>query len=442
VTVLEGLQGNVVTGYGTTRALYLFARVGDTEAARHWLASAGPRITTYKGWSQHRSRTTLNAAFTYDGLVKLGVPQLRIEHLKAFREGMSARRQLLGDPLKGERDTWEEGLRDNHMLLVLTARKRSALTRAQESLRDEIAAHDAFTIVAECDAQRLDHGAEHFGFKDGFSQPSIARVAGSGPRRGEGTLTRWGHWRRLALGEFVLGYRDEGGLFAPAPLGPLGDDATFMVVRKLEQKVAAFRDYIEQTAARVNLDEALLRAKMVGRWDNGSALARYPRKPGPPAGKDPKASRFHYAIDPKGLRCPVGAHVRRANPRDSLGWQGRLTQRHRIIRRGMPYGPELAAAAGSEDDGERRGLMFVCHQADIERQFEFIQRQWLADGDALRLGSASDPLVATGGRRQMVIAGHPPAVLEGIPAFVQTLGGAYYLLPGAAGLQAISAGAC
>lgn len=438
--VLEGLQGNVVVGYRTDHALYLFTSVREPEAARQWLGSACRRITTYNGWAEQPLPPTLNAAFTYSGLIALGVPELRIKHLKAFREGMSKRRTRLGDPAPGEHDTWERGLGDNHMLLVLTARHQSELQRAGEQLRRELEA-GGLDVVAECEAHRLPEGREHFGFQDGFSQPAVAHVAGGGPRVGEGTLTKWRYWRRLALGEFVLGYRDEGGLFAPAPLGPLGDNATFMVVRKLAQRVAEFRGYIERTAADLNRDPAWLRAKMVGRWDNGSALARYPDRPGPPAVENPKASRFRYGIDPKGLSCPRGAHVRRANPRDSLGWQGRPTQRHRIIRRGMSYGPPLDPDAAAGPDAPR-GLMFVCYQSDIERQFEFIQQQWLADGDALRLGSDADPVVAPEDQRQMVIPGRPPVVLKGIPAFVTTRGGAYYLLPGAAGLRAIAAGSC
>src|SRR5204863_5391553 len=97
VKVLEGLQGNVLSGYGTDHALYLFTRVRDAEAARRWLDAERLGITTYRGWEEQRSETTLNAAFTYRGLIKLGVPALRIEHLSVFREGMRKRHILLGD---------------------------------------------------------------------------------------------------------------------------------------------------------------------------------------------------------------------------------------------------------------------------------------------------------------------------------------------------------
>lgn len=441
LTVLDGLQGNVLGGYGTPTALYLFARVRDRKAALGWLDAERVRITTYRGWEEQRSETTLNAAFTYDGLTHLGVKELRIHHLAAFREGMHARHLQLGDVGASHVVNWQPELREHDMLLILTARDGERLDVAAKKLRTGIADNEGFEIVTEQPASALPGGGEHFGFSDGFSQPAIAGVPGSGPRKGEGTLTKWGYWRRLALGEFVLGYRDEGGLLPPAPLGPLGDDSTFMVVLKLAQDVFAFRRYVGDTAARVTRSPQWLRAKMVGRWDNGSALARYPHEPGPPASRDRYASRFRYGDDSEGLHCPRGAHIRRANPRDSHRWQGRMTQRHRIIRRGMSYGQPLPPGAAS-DDGQERGLMFVSYQANIERQFEFIQQRWLADGNALQLGSDPDPLVGEEDAREMVIPGEPPVYLSGIPSFVRMRGGAYYLLPGTAGLRALTAGSC
>ena len=175
-----------------------------------------------------------------------------------------------------------------------------------------------------------------------------------------------------------------------------------------------------------------------------------------------EANDFGYGSDAAGERCPLGAHVRRANPRDSARWQGRLTVRHRIIRRGMPYGPflpvenlgrklsehqEHALANTEAEDTRPRGLMFVCYQADIERQFELIQRRWLGDGNSLGVGSDRDPLLAPGLKPdesgQMIIpggAGEAPRFLTGIEQFVKTRGGGYYLLPGLPGLRALSEG--
>jgi Dyp-type peroxidase family len=439
MTALAGLQGNVLVSYGASHALYAFASVTDAGAARAWLADRIARVTTHRGWQAERSPITFNVAFGHGGLLALGVPAIRVRHLEAFRTGMAARAQLLGDVGPSAPERWEGGLRDSHLLVVLTAPENERLLHARAELCDSLAG-GGLELVHEQTAHALPEGREHFGFQDGFSQPAVAGA--SAPRVGEGTLTRWRRWRRLALGEFVLGYRAEGGRPPAAPLGPLGDEATFMVVRKLAQDVAAFRRYTIAAAVRAGREPEWVAAKMVGRWQNGSSLARYPAAPGPPAGEDPKASRFRYGEDPAGHACPLGSHVRRANPRDSLGWQGRLTQRHRIIRRGVGYGPPLERGS-TTDDGVARGLMFVAYQGAIERQFEFIQSQWLGDGNALRLGEERDPLLAcTGSSGEMLIQGRPPVFLTGIPRFVTTRGGGYYLLPGIAGLRALAAGSC
>ncbi len=440
MTTLEGLQGNVLAGYGTPHASYLFATVADAAAGRGWLADRLDRITTYRGWDRAPSAVTFNVGFTHSGLLALGVPAVRVAHLEAFRAGMAARAEQLGDAGPSAPRHWQPGLRDSDLVIVMTTRENELLVRAGSELRDSLT-HGGLVVAHTQDAHRLPDSREHFGFEDGFSQPAVAGAA-TGPRVGEGTLTRWRRWRELALGEFVLGNRDEGGGLSPAPLGPLGDDATFMVVRKLAQDVAAFRRFTASAAERLGVEASWLAAKMVGRWQNGSSLARHPDAPGPPAAKDPNASRFRYGEDPDGHACPLGSHVRRAYPRDSLGWEGRLTQRHRIIRRGMGFGPPLADDT-TVDDGSERGLMFIAYQAEIERQFEFIQSQWLGDGNALRLGDDRDPLVAgMESRGEMVVQGRPPIFLTGLPGFVTTLGGDYFLLPGIAGLRALATGTC
>jgi len=413
--------------------------VTEARVARRWLASRIGRVTTYGSFQAARPASTFNLAFGHDGLLALGVPPIRLAHLEAFRQGMAARADALGDVGPSAPARWELGAGDSHALLVLTAAERESLADAASELRDSLP-EGGLTLSHEQHAYSAPEGREHFGFQDGFSQPAVPGA--SAPRIGEGTLTLWRRWRRLALGEFVLGHRDEGGRVPAAPLGPLGDDATFMVVRKLAQDVGAFRSYVAEAAERLHREPAWVAAKMLGRWQNGSSLARYPQAPGPPASQDPNASRFRYGEDPHGYACPLGAHVRRANPRDSLGYQGRLTQRHRIIRRGMSYGAPLPAGI-SVDDGVARGLMFVAYQGAIERQFEFIQGQWLGDGNPLRLGDDRDPILAAeGSNGQMIIQGRPPVFLAGIPRFVTTCGGGYYLLPGIAGLRALADGAC
>ncbi len=448
---LDGVQGDVLVRYRKKHARYLFVNVRRSVQARAWIAKvvAEGGFTTSGSYDNESPAATSNIAFSYGGLVKLGVPEVRISHLTAFKEGMTKRAQSLGDLRESDPKRWEDGLRGSDMLLVLTAQEERWAEEAERRLREMLTDCRGIEVIRTVACATLPKRGEHFGFRDGFSEPSIEGVK-SGPRRGEGVLTRWGGWRRLRLGEFVLGYRDEGGLYPPAPLGPLGDAATFMVVRKLEQEVMLFRTYTDEMGKRVRRNADWVQARMVGRWRSGTSLEINPLVPESRPKQEHRDSEhvhpndFRYADDPYGRRCPLGAHVRRAFPRDSLGWQGRLTERHRIIRRGMPYGPALPLDA-KVDDAQKRGLMFVCYQSSIERQFEFIQQRWLGDGDAFKLGAERDPLTSPGeGKGQMIVIGPEShkSFLAGIPSFVKTRGGGYYLLPGLRGLQALADGSC
>ena len=130
--------------------------------------------------------------------------------------------------------------------------------------------------------------------------------------------------------------------------------------------------------------------------------------------------------------------MRRTNPRDALGWEGRLTARHRILRRGMPYGPALPE--GAPDDGAARGLLFVCLQASISRQFEIVQTQWCNDGNAFGLGREADPISGPPGRElRHIIEGEPPRVAAPLRSYVECRGGEYLVVPAISALRALPA---
>ena len=167
-----------------------------------------------------------------------------------------------------------------------------------------------------------------------------------------------------------------------------------MVWRKLHQDVALFRHVLREAAAalRRTATRRSSRPRSSGAGRNGTPLVALARRPASRTStpRPPGANDFRYAgDDPDGRRCPLGAHIRRSNPRDALGFDGLLSFRHRMIRRGMPYGPPLPAEA-TEDDARDRGLVFVCFNASISRQFEGVQAQWLNDGNIFRLGHDSD----------------------------------------------------
>ena len=195
--------------------------------------------------------------------------------------------------------------------------------------------------------------------------------------------------RPLKAGEIILGYPDETGELPPMPTPDvLGRNGTYVVFRKLHTKVAAYRQYLRAKAANRE-QEARLGAKMVGRWQSGAPLALSPEHDDPELGSDPRRNNdFLYGDDPRGFKCPAGAHARRANPRDALDGEGSVDVRlHRMIRRGTSYGPMLGDGV-LEDDGVDRGIIFVFAGAHIKRQFEFVKTQWLNDG--IFIGAPSD----------------------------------------------------
>jgi Dyp-type peroxidase family len=420
--VQADLQGNILCGYGRSygHGLFMFLRVDPEypEPARRWLSDRIPQITTALRWREPPEHT-LNVALTVAGLRALGVPEGVLAMFpEPFRAGMQARWDKLGDVGPSHPDHWEPDLKGTHILVTVSARDGAVRDQRRAALEAEAQAAGLAVATSEL-TDALPEEKEHFGFRDGISQPSI-----NDPNAGP--------WRRtsfdapVAPGEFVLGYEDEGGTTPPPPPG-LGFNGSYMVVRKLAQNVRGFRDFLVEEGG-VDKQEWLA-AKIVGRWRNGSPLILSPERTDDDRADDLAwLNEFTYALDPDGFSCPIGAHIRRANPRDALDPDMRFTIRHRIIRRGMPYGPV-------EGDADR-GLMFVCYQASIERQFEFIQSQWCGDGNAFGLGSDPD-FIAGHSEGKMTIQGHPPAFLP-MAKFVTTRGGDYFFAPGLAGLRYIA----
>ena len=436
------LQGGIVRGYGQRFgvARHLFARVREPAAARTFLAAMAGPVTTEEEWAEH-PKTTLNVALSFRALAALELPAAILDRFpEEFRGGMASRAERLGDDPR----TWDDELRDLEVLLVVHAQDERALAEECEGWERALDRGDHGLQLAHVQpAGLLGDQREHFGFTDGFSQPAIEGVARQ-EIRGQGIPYKrppWPlvpvRWRAIKPGEFVLGYEDEDRALAPAPPPPFHRNATFMVWRKLHQDVARFREQVAAHARRLGLDEELVAAKLVGRWRDGSPLALRPDAPDHALGNDKaRANDFRYGDDPLGLRCPRGAHVRRTNPRDALGWQGRLTARHRILRRGMPYGPPLPA--GAADDGAQRGLLFVCLQASIARQFEIVQTQWCNDGNAFGLGAQADPITGPAGSEVMhLIEGAPPQVVSPLRSCVACRGGEYLFVPSVTALRAL-----
>jgi Dyp-type peroxidase family len=439
---LHDMQGNVLQGYGLPFAAYLFVHVETPAAGCGLLRELADQTTNAEVWQEDKPELTVNVALTANGLHALGLPDRLIASFPPeFRQGMTARAvTVLGDTGASHPTRWERGLGDGtaHLLVMLNARSRAGLDERLQLLRRMISSSPGLTAGHEQRAELLPFGREHFGFSDGFAQPSIE----GGPvkaRPGEGVPQRGG-WRPIRAGEFVLGYVGEDDCLPPAPVIPYGRNGTFMVYRKLFQDVGRFREAVS-VAARAGWsgDEELVAAKIVGRWRDGTPLSLSPSSPQPAIAQcKSRTNDFRYGKDPHGEICPLGAHIRRANPRDGLFGGGDRVRRHRIIRRGMPYGPPLPE--WSAGDAVDRGLIFICFNASIARQFEVVNR-WLLDGDHLGIGAERDFLLGVNEEQpgRMTIQGAPPRFLSPLRPLVITRGGEYLFLPGITGLRALAA---
>lgn len=483
---LRDIQGNILTDYSAGFSTYLFYRIDLPEAARRWLKALVANITTEEQFSKEKPNSMLNVAITFQGLKALGLPPKSLSSFPIeFQEGMAKRASTLCDFDESAPAHWEDplGTSQLHIMILVYGRKRKDCDDLAEWVQKQVPQVNdnliGLTMLREMRGESLPDNKEHFGFRDGISQPWIEGTSPGHPVQPHGgkrtikedvplngrerTIKK--DYVPLKLGEFILGYRDELDRI-PEPLIPstLSNNGTYLVFRKLRQDVAAFRKEMEKQATYVFGDAAAkdrVAALMVGRWPSGCPVALSPEKDDPTIADDKsRVNAFDYDNDSDGKGCPIGAHVRRTNPRDLPLKNNEellvepISTRHRMIRRSIPYGPILS---GEGDDKQDRGLMFIALVADIARQFEFVQRHWINDGDAFRLDKSdrdpllgnnrdirdlpsSDPIHPKTGRKFTVPAATRLPWALNLPEFVRTSGGEYFFLPSLTALQGLARG--
>lgn len=411
-------------------------RVAQASQAVAWLSTAPVQRDNEDGaqlsvWRQ--------VALTLSGLKALGIPAARLERFpQAFKEGMAARAGLLGDVRHNHPTHWAQARHINgidrldpanaHVLVQLrfaAAEPGEAFTAADEQRLRELA--DALTVgtgLALMAIEPMRSNAadkEHFGFKDGISQPVLG---------GEASGQAWDD--RVKTGEVLQGFpteRDKGHA-VPEQADALLDRSSFLVVRKLRQYTGRFAKRTYQEAKKIGLDHELVLAKLMGRWQDGRPLAA----------PDTAGNDFNFAKDKEGAACPFHSHIRRTNPRDLGGTAFSNSRMPRILRRGMSYGAPVHADAPDDED---RGLVFMAYNAHLAEQFEVVQR-WVAGGNASGGYSAqSDPLLAvvdgSGGPRLFPFehGGKAYEIDLGPEPFVTLQWGAYFFVPSIAALNGL-----
>jgi Dyp-type peroxidase family len=448
------IQGFVLRGYNLPVARHLFLHFEDAKRARNLIARLLGQVTTGQTWDGSKPQSTMNIAFTHSGLERLELPDATLLTFPVeFQQGMKNRSGILGDTGVNSPEFWDPLWHEDrvHGWLGINAITAEALDARCSAIHSILAETGGAIVLASQDAAaQVLNGkpttSEHFGFTDGFGNPEYLGVERSS-QPGQGKLMPDGTWAPLATGELLLGYADEAGELPVAPVPHLlASNGTFMVYRKLHQNLATFRAYLEQQAALYAGGKEKLAAKFIGRWRDGTPIELSPDKPAPSIVQDPnRSTNFTYGADPEGTRCPIGAHIRRVHPRDAFGFNGRLINRRRITRRGLPYG-RFASEDEPVSDTDDRGVIFMALNASLSRQFEFVQQQWVQYGNDAHLGNDKDVLMGNhGGHGRFVVQGdrtpaNPPFVCSNLPDFVQLRGGAYFFLPSITALGMIAMG--
>lgn len=505
---LDNIQGNVLAGFNKDFQAFLFVNFPTGGDAKGWLKGLAPNVATtaevkafnelFKAVNARRGdergtveATWLNVALSASGLTALGVPQAELEEFSAsFRAGMAAQAGVIGDEGANAPAHWIAplGSTEVHALVLLASDDRADLDAAVLREIDRLGDHDLRLLFKQDGRARSDlPGHEHFGFKDGVSQPGIRGFTPpsnpADPNHGQpGQELLW-------PGEFVLGYPgQQPHPQPPAPMpGPPGygtgeappaistsevptepgsvsvggpewaADGSYLVFRRLEQDVEGFTKFVEQAAAQENIPSALLGAKLVGRYKSGCPLERTPDESpdldpqvadpsivNPSLLSDAKINNFQYGADADGALVPRGAHIRKVYPRDEAtpGGGEADTETHRLLRRGIAYGEPFdpGAPSGSPQAGDvvfphDRGLLFLCYQRSLEDQFEFVQKLWVNNPNFPQPSDGQDPVIAQLAEpRSLSVPGLGQTPLS-IPQFVRTTGGEYFFTPSISALE-------
>lgn len=424
---LDQIQGFLVRHPYTPFGVYQFFEIIDESKWLGALKTIVPLLRT-AATPFDDERRSLYLALSAGGLRRSGIGEAVMETFPpAFLAGMAARSEYLGDTGVSAPETWAPpfGKPALHGVLMLFAKDDANVISLREKT-DFFYGPDSGVRLLNEYAFSSEPGPphDHFGYREGITRTCIDGV--DEPAPGE-TATK--------IGEFILGYDDELGERTALPKPEwLGMNASFLAFKALHEDVVAFRNFLAEQGD--SDQQEYVAAKMLGRWRSGAPLVLAPDADDPALAEDrARRNAFQYAQeDPLGLKCPLGSHIRRLNPRDT----NINTSRRRIVRRGVIYGPRLPE--GAPDDGAERGLALFAGCVDLNRQFEFLQREWINKGEFIQLGDERDPLAGPNdGKTGFTIPRRPVRRnIANLPRFTRTRGGEYFFLPSIRALSQIA----
>jgi Dyp-type peroxidase family len=377
---LESLQANILRGHGRDQSIHIFLRFkeGKKTEVKQWIKELAERITSaqrhLEETERYRRDKTPGGLFMSFFLSAKGYEYLYPEQKgklpfddEAFVCGMKAAQHRLSDPPK---EDWEEGYRnDIHAMVLLADDDEPRLRQQADELCRTVKTYAELCTV-ECgrvmwNRQNYpqEYPVEHFGYVDSRSQPLFFQ---SDIERESIERDGMDVWNPGAGPDLVL---------VQDPYGRKGcDSGSYLVFRKLEQHVRAFKEYEQQFAQALSLtgdDVKRAGALVMGRFEDGTPVVLKCT----PGGSTPVPNNFNYEKDPDGGKCPLQAHIRKVNPREKGV--------PHIVRRGITYGDREKEPPDNpsleELPLEGVGLLFMCYQRNIAQQFEVLQYLYAND---------------------------------------------------------------
>ena len=411
---------------------HVLLRVDDAQAGRAFLRRLLPHVDSAANWWSAVD-PWLSVGISYAGLEALGVPENSLRSFpESFRQGMAARARHLGDEGVNDPKNWDQpyGKGEVHIGVSAFSNSEENRRRILGIAREQLEGFSGVSVLAMQDFGAQPGDRNSLGYKDGIDQPAI---------EGSGVDPLPGYGKPIKAGEFILGYAGEAGVPLPMPQPDiLGRNGTYVGFRKYQSRVGAFNRFLRANGS-TEAERELLAAKLVGRWRSGAPLTLAPDVDNAALGADPQRNNnFDYANDARGRQAPFGCHIRRMNPRDTK--LSRLTDVniHRIIRRGTTYGPPYDPDALSEEDDEvSRGAIFLFISAKAMATIEFLQQEWINDGNFIGAGNERDPIIGLQEEGATFTIPRDPVRrrVHGIDTFNVLRGGEYFFMPSLSALK-------